>query len=555
MKLLGSKGSTIKNHWHLIVLGIFFMLMLYLHTFIYLYGDDYIYGSYWKGNWQQFFNQHIYHYLFKNGRALVHFVVTVVLIFDRYLWMFLNPITLAILIVLMAKILAGSLKQYQLGVFMGVLLVSTMGINISRETLFWLDGSFNYLYPMVLFLLNMYLTKQTIEDRRMYWYLPIIGFLSGATVEQMGIMSVGMLFLFIIDYRMIRKQNIKSIIYIQFITTVIGYLTVVLAPGNRIRMESGKVGIFDNIVHLSRYNFMGDGMNNIILLLMVSILLWLMYFNKKRYNEKFNKLILIIMGINIIGYGILSCFTKYITILTEKILGKDIFVTNSLWELTSRLDGSNWIGVIVWLIVCISSLITILSLIYVGIILYKKERNNIVLITSILGIGAQGMMLISPIVAFRTIFATVVMWFLIIIYSVINREEYWVLPIVSLISFAIFPQIKFLIIGITIGALYMVLYKRKRQKEMYALAIGILGIIAIGGLVRGINGYSKNAIVHQYNEGVIRQYKRNQNGGILYLKKAANEDYRYTMIYESEPHVNAFKTYYDLPTDVEIYWE
>ena len=71
-----------------------------------------------------------------------------------------------------------------------------------------------------------------LDKEKKYILTPLVGFLSGATVEQAGLMTIGVLFLIIIDRVIIKKRKIPKIAYVNFIATIIGYLTVVLSPGN-----------------------------------------------------------------------------------------------------------------------------------------------------------------------------------------------------------------------------------------------------------------------------------------------------------------------------------
>lgn len=325
---------TINKKYSLIFLSVFILLMLYIHKFIYLGGDDFIYGSYVKGDITEFFNNHIYHYMFKNGRAIVHFIVTLFLIFDVYLWRIINPLTICCLIILISKLTNSDKEKYKKAITLSIMLVSFISINISREAIYWLDGSFNYLYPMVLFLLNIYLVNKSIENNKNYWYLPILGFVVGATVEQVGLMTIGVLFLILIDRLFINKNKVDMILYVNFIATILGYLTVVLAPGNFVRSSKQSPEIVGNIIQLFRYNFMSDKMNFFMLLLMISSIAWLISFIKKGYNKKINFLLLILMVLNSILYSAIGFFTSSIMKLANRFINENISIYSSLWEVT-----------------------------------------------------------------------------------------------------------------------------------------------------------------------------------------------------------------------------
>ena len=93
-----------------------------------------------------------------------------------------------------------------------------------------------------------------------------------------------------------------------------------------------------------------------------------------------------------------------------------------------------------------------------------------------------------------------------------------------------------------------ILYKNlKFTNMMKYLIIFMLGISVLINIQKTIVGFKENAPIHEYNINAIREYKDNNCKGELNLKKAKNFEYRYTMIYESEPHANSFKRYYELP--------
>lgn len=539
---------TINKKYSLIFLSVFILLMLYIHKFIYLGGDDFIYGSYVKGDITEFFNNHIYHYMFKNGRAIVHFIVTLFLICDVYLWRIINPIIIGCLIILISKLSSSDKNKYKKSIVLSIVLFSFISINISREAIYWLDGSFNYLYPIVIFLLNIYLVNKSIENNKNYWYLPIIGFIAGATVEQVGLMTIGILFLILIDRLFINKKKINSMVYVNFVVTIIGYLTVVLAPGNFIRSSKQNPEIIGNAIQLFRYNFMSDKMKFFMLLLMISSVLWLISFIKKGYNKKLNCILMILMVLNFIVYSLISCFTSNITQLANKFISENIGVYTSLWKATSVLDGSNIFGALLWALATASGCFTVIVLLYQGIMVYIKEKNLNMIAFIIVAIGAQFMMIISPVFGYRTVFPSLIAWFIVIILSIVNNlDNKYVLPMILICTILSINNTYFNVIGLIIIMIFILYKNLKFTNMMKYLIIFMLGISVLINIQKTIVGFKENAPIHEYNINAIREYKDNNCKGELNLKKAKNFEYRYTMIYESEPHANSFKRYYELP--------
>lgn len=541
---------------HLIFLAMFILALIYIHQLIYLGGDDFIYGSYVKGSVTDFFNKHIYHYMFKNGRAIVHFVVTLFLLFDVYLWRIINPLIIGYLIVVMCKLTTSDKDKYKKVILLLIMLFSFISINISREAIYWLDGSFNYLYPMLLCLLNIYLVKRSIQNNVSYWYLPILGFFTGATVEQCGLMTIGVLALILIDKLFINRKKLFISIYINFFTTIIGYLTVVLAPGNFIRSSNQKAEILGNIIHLLRYNFMSDKMEIFLLILSLSAILWLICFIKRGYNKKLNFSLLILMILNFVIYLIIGFFTNNIAKLINKFINENIQLYSSLWEATSILDSSNIFGSILWGIAALSGIFTVSVIVYEAVIIYIKDKEVTMLSFTIVAIGAQIMMIISPVYGYRTVFPSLIAWFLVITYSIINNfnNKYMLMMILICVIFSVNNKY-FIIWGIIFIVLYNLVQNIKIKNIINYLFAIMIGATVVFNVYNTIVGFTENKSVHKYNLNAIEEYKNNGCDGELILKKANNFEYRYTMIYESEPHVSSFKKYYGLPDKTTIIFE
>lgn len=122
--------------------------------------------------------------------------------------------------------------------------------------------------------------------------------------------------------------------------------------------------IVGNIIQLFRYNFMSDKMNFFMLLLMISSIAWLISFIKRGYNKKIKFLLLILMVLNSILYSAIGFFTSSIMKLANRFINENISIYSSLWEVTSRLDGSNILGAILWGIAVVSGCFTIIVLLY-----------------------------------------------------------------------------------------------------------------------------------------------------------------------------------------------
>jgi len=94
--------AGINKHKNKIILFTVLVIQIVFHRFIFLMGDDFYYGTF-SNSLDNFFREHISHYLNINGRALVHFIVSVLLIFDVYLWRIINPFIIMLTIWIIYK--------------------------------------------------------------------------------------------------------------------------------------------------------------------------------------------------------------------------------------------------------------------------------------------------------------------------------------------------------------------------------------------------------------------------------------------------------------------
>ena len=69
-----------------------------------LYGDDFIYATYFSEGFSGFIQKTINHYTQMNGRALVHFILELILIFKDKLFIIVIPLLLTLTFFIYGKI-------------------------------------------------------------------------------------------------------------------------------------------------------------------------------------------------------------------------------------------------------------------------------------------------------------------------------------------------------------------------------------------------------------------------------------------------------------------
>jgi hypothetical protein len=336
--------------------------------------------------------------------------------------------------------------------------------------------------------------------------------------------------------------------------TVLGYLTVVMAPGNIVRSSTNDYKVLTNIANLLRLNFMSEGINIYILLLMLSTICWLYYFKKKGLFIKLNKFLIKLMYINFTLYILFSFFIGNIIHLCNIIYNKNMQLNQSLWDVTA-LGKDNRIGIIIGCIVSLICVASFLILLYVGFMAYIKEKEERVLVFSLAGMGAQIMLIIAPVYGYRTLLPTLVAWFVIILVSLAKNIEskFTGLVLFLIITFATY-NIFIWTFSILLALAYLILDNSAIGKKVRILMTMILYLSSFFFTWINIKGYKENSFISKYNLEAINQLKRmdNDNQEVLKLKKYVNFEYHYLMPYESAWHMGPFKEYYNIPDETQV---
>ncbi|MBQ8636527.1 MAG: hypothetical protein IJ423_00845 [Clostridia bacterium] len=257
--------------WYLGLFAAVFALSFAVMRNIPLFGDDYYYKTFWGEN---FWDKHIEHYMLANGRAIVHFLATVFISINPIFWQIVNSAFLALIATLAAK----HFTVKTAAVVTALAMIPALMVDMTRESVYWLTGSFNYVYPFALLMLFWYLLYS--KRGRFLPLLYVLGFFSAATTEQNGMMTVGVTVLYILDAVLIRKEKLSAKIWCLLIPTVIGFCSVYLAPATFVRYgietEKGMLEVMAEQLPLLYYNFISKKyMLPFIILNFAAMGLWL----------------------------------------------------------------------------------------------------------------------------------------------------------------------------------------------------------------------------------------------------------------------------------------
>lgn len=231
-----------------------FIGILAVEKYVHYYGDDYYFLTFPQDG---FWKMHLFHYLHNNGRSIVHFLITIFLLIDIRFWYIVN----AFMLTATAYFIYRLSDRKPLFAFIPCAMILTMPVSLTNESVFWITGSLNYVYPSMLFMIYWYLIEK--DDKTHRWGIWITAFFLSVSTEQGAVAVIVITLCHILYNMLILKRGMIHHLNIAFIISVIGALTIFLAPGNLERMKTEGVGstyltVIDGIEFLMRNVFVAD---------------------------------------------------------------------------------------------------------------------------------------------------------------------------------------------------------------------------------------------------------------------------------------------------------
>lgn len=353
----------LKNNFSYIVFAIMTVFLVVFFQFIYLCeGDDKIYSTIAKSSLSDILYFMGYHYDFCNGRTLMHLLLIFFLKFDAYLWRIVCPLIFSLLVFLSSMFISSDTKSFKKALLLFSVSSFFISVNVFESTLFWVTGSFNYVFPFVFLIITLLLIKYD----RCRFLVPLLGFLCGATTEQCGMISIFSFAMYLFYETVVLKNRLNKTILFTILTSVIGLLTVVLAPSVSARTYESSDSFFDRLSMIFfNFWFKFEGMAAIIFLLLIVVFIELISVLK---SKKARALLAVLFALEIALYVLQFMYIPIISAASQYFFPA-IFL----------------IGIAA---VCIHSIII--------------KKNFLPLFSVLLGMGAQFMMAVSQRFSCRT---------------------------------------------------------------------------------------------------------------------------------------------------------
>ena len=486
--------NKLKQNWQFLLIPIIFISFLLINLNVVYFGDDYYYLTFRNLDFSEFFSKLFGHYQNDNGRFIVHLLATLFLKLPLPFWAILNSIFLTGICYFGSKVITVNKTKFSpLLCTILFFFLSALDISITRQSVYWLTGSFNYVYPLFLFFAYWFCLNK-IENKKWFITSIFVGLLSSATMEQSAMMTFGLTILITLSHFK-GFDTLKDFIHtnskrlILCLITLIGLCTVILAPAQfkRIELENAKEEVSAQTTILE---------NAITILTPYTI------------------------STSILPYCILfNILTVAYTIKNGTKKEKYIFPTLAISNFLITLFNINYFispaipSFIKYLLVGITLIIYGINFIYLNLKIYRSLINPLT-ISAILLVGSQGMMIVSPVLGPRNfIFGFVLLSFIIsLLIDKFSIKKVWI------------PTCILLLIGLCFNFKTSIGYVVTKQIEV------------------------KNQEIISSSNDIIKD----ENAQIT-LYKFPNDNYAWSMPYVSKYHEFYFKHFYQIKCQIK--WE
>lgn len=280
----------------LLILGVLFYILNYytpLHADDYSYSFSFMTGNKIKNIYDIILSQKE-HYFSMNGRSVVHVIAQIFLCYKKEIFNIINSIGYISLIILIYFHSYGTLESINLKWIVSIFLILWIITPSFGQSYLWITGAANYLYGIFIILLYLIpfrkLNKDYCDKKGLFnnmlisvLYL-IIGIIAGWTNENNSVALICIVILYLVNCKN-NKINIKLWMISGLLGNIIGFLLMILAPGQGKRLEkAGGVGSIVSILKRSVFISI-DLMKYLIPMIMLMIILITYYYNKNKIKN------------------------------------------------------------------------------------------------------------------------------------------------------------------------------------------------------------------------------------------------------------------------------
>lgn len=510
-----------KNKYWIFVIILYILLFIQMQS-VYMYADDYCVIFKFDS-----FNSYINvisgvlktYFQYWSGRLIGHFtVISGLSIFGMNFFRFLNPIMVFIICLFISKIIKLKINV-SLSKLIFWLTISILGIEVflTRENLYWADGTILYLWGYIPLFINIYIIlKIFYKNSNLSNFKFFICIMSctiiNFTMESTQVFNLIFLFLLIIfNYKKCIKN--KKILLI-FIYTMTIFILSFFIPGNLARFHNSSFTNQDFIITICERFY---------------------YYIKKFLTCRFNYYLFIISNIILLK-------TNYKKIKNKKIIFFILALLNTFNGLNvvfnfATENNFNPIFFIIYILY-------IIMIIIMGYINLNYDKELISIFVASIGSSVFSVIL-TPYWCTRFYWIYVLSSIIFTIYFCISSNEKEKLIILLSIIYCL---------NIKVFILLIILLLLKKRRNLQSLNIKYMCLVIIififsNRFLWTIYYYHQNISTFKYNDYILEN-KINDNR-IIYLKKLPYRDYSFDLPYMDGggytiPWFNSYYNLYDL---------
>lgn len=550
MQSICSRFSSLAKNIHLVFFALFAAFETLIIRNVALYSDDYYYASFFYNGFDYFLSENKVHYLKTNGRAFVHFLDELLLANGTiWMWKVFSVLCLCGIVWLAALIASSAHKngiktnEFRVSLIVISACVSAIPIGAANQTLYWATGFMNYVFPLFLTLALYYFTERALHLERFSTWLVPLAFFACTTTEQNAFASLCIV-VFAIGRLLWARKRTSFKLVLMFIFGALGFAILFAAPGNMVRQT-----FYPDFYALS---FADKILNNL------------------------RRLIPLVFGRNGALIALALFFSSsafYFTVVLVKRARPILSLVNALSAVICLAIFR--IGIYVNALYVISVIFVILSFIIDSVyflIFFIKKREAAPLFFTVMSVGLQAAMLISPEMGPRTVIASVVLISVSTAFLVsqasktlaeADTQKVKVRPSCAILAFSI-PLCIASRSGVLVSALVALLcvamviskYFKAFRTVAPLCAVLIAMVFSLDMLKSSVVGYGENMTIYRENQNAISEYIEAGNSEkVLKLKYLKNDTYKYTMPYDSTYHLYWYKIVNRLDTNITLIFE
>lgn len=513
-----------KNKYWIFVIILYILLFIQMQS-VYMYADDY--GVVFKiDSFRTYIDVIVeemkFYFNSWSGRLIGHFtVISGLSIFGMNFFRLLNPLIIFIICLFISKIIKFKLN-ISLSKLIFWLTISILGIEffITRECLYWADGTILYLWGYVPLIINIYIIlKAFYKDKKLTILEFIICILLctiiNFTMESTQVFNLIFLFLLIIfNYK--KCTTNKKLLFL-FVYTLIIFILSFFIPGNLARFHNSSFTDCNFIITLFQRIYL---------------------FVNKMLACRFDHYLFIISNIILLKTNYQKMNRKKIVLYLLVLL--NLFNGLNIMFGFANENSFNTVFLIIYMLY-------IMTIIIVGYINLKNKKILLNALTSSIFTTIFSVLLSSYwCTRFYLIYLIVSIVFIIYFCICSNEKE----EIVILLSIIYCLDIRAFILLIVLLLLKRIGNLQKLNIKYICLAIIIL--IFSSRFLWTIYYYHKNVPAFKYNNYILKN--KVNNNGIIYLKKLPYRDYTFDLPYMYDYMMPWFSKYYNL-NGYYVIWE